>query len=230
MEEEISLDLGAFIHILRKRIKLILLITVLSTAVAAILSYYVIKPTYEAKVIIVVGKAHADSKDKSQYSYNDIMMFQSLIKTYAEIAKSTTVAENASARLKNLSTKDVLKDITVTPMINTQLIEFKGQNSNPQEAYLLIDAVCNSFMQEAKRIYPGENIQVMDGAKIPEQPIEPKKLLNIAIAFFIGLTVSAGLALLLEYMDNTLKTEQDISKYLRIPVIGIIPRVTRNIK
>lgn len=224
MEEEISLDLADFIHILRKRIKLILLITILSTVVSGVLSYYVIKPTYEAKVTIVVGKADADSKDKSKYDYNDIMMFQSLIKTYAEIAKSTAVAESSSARLKNISAKDLSKDITVTPMANTQLIEFKARNSNPQETYLMLNAFYNSFMQEAKRIFPGQNIQVMDEAKIPEEPIKPKKLLNIAIAFFIGLITSIGIAFLLEYMDNTLKIEEDISKYLELPVIGVIPK------
>ena len=227
MEEEISLDLGDFIHILRKRIKLILLITILSTAVSGVLSYYVIKPTYEAKATIVVGKADADSKDKSKYDYDDIMMFQNLIKTYAEIAKSTAVAESASARLNNVSAKDLSDDITVTPMANTQLIEFKAQNSNPQGAYLMLNAVCNSFMQEAKRIFPGQNIQIIDEAKIPEEPIKPKKLLNTVIAFFIGLMASVGITFLLEYMDNTLKTEQDINKYLGLPVIGIIPKDIR---
>lgn len=226
MEEEISLDLCDFIRILRKRIKLILFITILSTSVSGVLSYYVIKPTYEAKATIVVGKADAGSNDKPKYEFNDIMMYQNLVKTYAEIGKSTAVAESASARLENVSAKDVLGDITVTPMENTQLIEFKAQNISPQEAYLILSAVCNSFMQEAKRIYPGQNIQVMDEAKIPEQPIKPKKLLNIGIAFFIGLMASVGLTFLLEYMDNTLKTEQDINKYLGLPVIGIIPKDT----
>lgn len=226
MEEEISLDLAYFIQILRKRIKLILLITILSTTVSGVLSYCVIKPTYEAKLTIVLGKANTYSKDISKYNYDDVMMFQNLIKTYAEIAKSTAVAESASARLKNISAKDLSKDITVTPMANTQLIEFKAQNSNPQEAYLMLNAVYNSFMQEAKRIFPDENIQVMDEAKVPEEPIKPKKLLNIAIAFFIGLIASVGLAFSLEYMDNTLKTEEEINKYLGIPVIGIIPKDT----
>jgi capsular polysaccharide biosynthesis protein len=226
MEEKISLDLSDFIHIFRKRIKLILLITILSTTVSGVLSYYVIKPTYEAKATIVVGKADVDSNDKSKYQFEDIMMFQKLIKTYAEIGKSAAVAESASAILKNVSAKDVLDAITITPVTDTQLIEFKAKNSNPQEAYLILNAVYNSFMQEAKRIYPGQNIQVMDEVKIPEEPIKPKKLLNIVIAFFIGLMASVGLTFLLEYMDNTLKTENDINKYLGIPVIGIIPKDT----
>jgi len=226
MEEQMSLDLTDFIHILRKRIKLILLITILSTVVSGVLSFFVIKPTYESKTTIVIGKDNSGPNDKSKYDYDDIIMFQNLIKTYAQIAKSTAVSESASARLKNVPAEDILDSITVTPMANTQLIEFKVQNSNPEEAYLIINAVCNSFFQEAQRIYPGQNIQVMDKPKIPDQPIKPKKLLNIAVAFFIGLMVSVGLTFLLEHMDNTLKTEEDINKCLGIPIIGIIPKDT----
>ncbi|NMM63695.1 capsular biosynthesis protein [Clostridium sp. P21] len=225
MEEEISLDLHDFLHIIRKRIKLILLITILSTAVSGVLSYYVIKPTYEAKATIVVGKAAGiGSNDKSKYEFDDVMMFQKLVKTYAEIGKSVSVAEGASTRLNSISAKNILHDITVTPMADTQLIEFKAQNTNPQTAYSMIIAVYNSFLEHAQKIYPGQNIQVIDEVEVPEKPIKPKKILNIVIAFFIGLIASLGFAFLLEYMNNTLKTEQDVIKYLGLPVIGIIPK------
>lgn len=224
MEEQVTLDLGNFIHTIRKRIKLILLITTLSTAVSVALSYYVIKPTYESKATIVIGKDDDNSNEKSKYEYNDIIMFQNLVKTYAEIAKSTTVAENASKDLKDVSVEDILKSITVTPKADTQLIEFKVENKNPKEACDMLEAVYNSFIKEGKRIYSGQNIQIMDEAKIPEKPAKPRKLLNITIAFFIGLMTSVGLTFLLEYMDNTLKTEEDINKYLDLPIIGVIPK------
>lgn len=224
MKEEVSLDLRNFIYIIKKRRKLIFLITILSAIISGILSFYVIIPTYEAKATIVVGKANAGTNEKLKYEYYDVIMFQNLIKTYAEIAKSTAVAENASVRLKDGSVKDILSNLTVTPKEDTQLIEFKVQNSDPEKAYLMLKAVCNAFIEEGESIYPGQNIQVIDNAKIAEDPIRPRKLLNITMAFFIGLFASVGLAFLLEYMDNTLKTEQDIGECLCLPVIGIIPK------
>lgn len=225
MKEE-ALDLGDFLYIIRKRIKLILLIIALSTLSSIILNYCIIKPTYEAKAMIVVGKINVNLNDKSKSDYDDVMMFQKLIKTYAEIGKSETVLENASAKLRNISTKELLDNITVTPEEDTQLIEFKAQNHNSKEAYRMLNAVCNSFMQEAKRVYAGQNIQIMDKAEIPKKPIKPKKFFNICITFFLGLVFSLGISFLLEYMDNTLKTEQDINKYLGLPVIGVVPKVT----
>lgn len=225
MGEEMTLDLKDLFYIIKKRTKLILIITITCTLVSGILSFFVIKPTYEAKTSIVIGKTDSGpSSDKTQFNYNDIMMFQKLVKTYAEIGMSRAVAENASAKLKSISADQIQKIITITPQNDTQIVEFKVENNNPQEAYLIMNAVTDAFIQESKRIYPSGNIQVMDNAKVPEKPIKPNKTLNVAIAFFIGLMASVGLTFALEYMDSTIKTEEDINRYLGIPVIGIIPR------
>lgn len=223
MDEEITLDLRDFFYILRKRIKMIVGITVTCTLVSGILSFFVIKPTYEAKTSIVIGKTN-DPNDKSQYNYNDIMMFQKLVKTYAEIGKSTVVSENAAARVKNIKANQIQKMLTVTPQADTQIVEFKVKNKSPQQAYSITKAVTAAFMEESKRIYSAGNLQIMDEAKVPEEPVKPKKALNIAIAFFLGLMVSVGISFVLEYMDKTIKSEDDINKYLDLPVIGIIPK------
>lgn len=225
MEEEITLDLRDFFYIIRKRMKLIVGITIACTLVSGILSFFVIKPTYQAKTSIVIGKTDAGaSNDKNQYNYNDVMMFQKLVKTYAEIGKSRAVAESAAVRAKSVTADQIEKIVTVTPQTDTQIIEFKIETNDPRQAYVVINAVSEAFIQEAKRIYPTGNIQVMDAAKVPEKPIKPKKALNVAIAFFVGLMASVGITFVLEYMDSTIKTEDDINKYLELPVIGIIPK------
>lgn len=224
MGEEMTIDLKNFFYIIKKRIKLILIITIACTLISGILNFFIIKPTYEASASIVIGKSDNDPNNKSQYNYNDIMMFQKLVKTYAEIGKSRAVAENASAKLKNISADKLKSIINVTPQNDTQIVEFKVKNNSPQEAYLIMNAVTDAFIQESKRIYPTGSIQVMDGAKIPQKPIKPNKTLNVAIAFFIGLVASLGLTFALEYMDSTIRTEENIDRYLGIPVIGIIPR------
>lgn len=225
MDDEITLDLRELFYAIRKRIKLILLITITCTVISAILSFFVIKPTYEAKTTIVIGKTDGGQNgDKSQYNLNDVVMYQNLVKTYAEIGKSRAVAENASARVKNFTANQIQSMVTVTPQANTQILEFKIENNDPREAFIILNAVSEAFIQESKRIYPSGNIQVMDTAKTPEKPIKPKKALNVAIAFFIGLMASVGLVFVLEYMDNTIKTEEDVSRYLDLPVIGIIPK------
>lgn len=224
MEEETTLDFRDFYYILKKRFKLIAIVTILCTSLAGILSFFVIKPTYEADTTIIVGKLQNGQKSDAQY--NDVMMYQNLVKTYAQIAQSNAVMESASNRMNgSMNAGQLKKIITVTPQQGTQILEIKGESKNPSQVVNVVNAVSGSFIDESKRVFPtGGSIQIMDNPQFPNKPIKPKKALNMAIAFFIGLMVSIGFSFMIEYMDNTIKTEEDINKTLGIPVIGIIPK------
>ncbi|HHV61075.1 MAG TPA: hypothetical protein GXX51_00290 [Firmicutes bacterium] len=71
------------------------------------------------------------------------------------------------------------------------------------------------------------NIQRIDPAIIPDRPIKPRKLLNVAIAALLALFVGCGFAFVMEYIDNSFKTPEEIEKYLGLPVLGTIPHMDR---
>lgn len=81
--------------------------------------------------------------------------------------------------------------------------------------------------QIAKSIDLGDtSIMVVSEASVPADPIKPHKMLNIGIAVVLGLLLFTLLAFILEYLDNTIKTTDDVSRELGLPVLGIIPLVT----
>jgi polysaccharide biosynthesis transport protein len=67
------------------------------------------------------------------------------------------------------------------------------------------------------------NIRVVDPAMIPATPARPAKTRNVALAFLVGLVGGIGLALLREYMDNTVKTPDDIETLARLPSLAVVP-------
>lgn len=67
------------------------------------------------------------------------------------------------------------------------------------------------------------NIRVVDPAMIPSTPVRPAKTRNVLMAFLIGLVGGIGLALLREYMDNTVKTPEDIEHLVRLPSLAVVP-------
>ncbi len=67
------------------------------------------------------------------------------------------------------------------------------------------------------------DVQVIDQATIPVNPVKPRVKLNIAIGAVLGLFLGVGLAFLLAFMDNTMKTKDDVERLLGIPVLGQIP-------
>lgn len=226
MNEEMEVSIGDYIIIIKERLWLIVAITLGAVIIAGILSFFVIKPTYQASTSIIVGKPQATDTQPSQLN-NDVTMYQNLLITYSEIAKSDLVAQGAINKLKsNLSIDQLKGSITVTPKTGTQILMISAKSKNPQEVFNIINAVSTSFIESSKRVYPtGGDIQVMDKAIVPINAISPNKKLNIAIAFFIGLMVSLGIVFLLDYVDNTIKTESDVEKYLGLPVLGVIPRM-----
>jgi polysaccharide biosynthesis transport protein len=68
------------------------------------------------------------------------------------------------------------------------------------------------------------NIRVVDPAMIPAYPSRPAKTRNIALAFLVGLVGGIGLALLREYLDNTVKTPDDIETLARLPSLAVVPQ------
>ena len=72
-----------------------------------------------------------------------------------------------------------------------------------------------------------DNVTVLSKAEIVEKqsPIKPNPMLNVIIAFAFGLMASVGLAFLIEYLDNTVKKEEDVENLLGLPVLGIVARM-----
>ncbi|CAM2760717.1 Wzz/FepE/Etk N-terminal domain-containing protein [Hathewaya histolytica] len=226
MEQEITIDLHKVSEILVKRKKLIAIITTISLLITGIISFFIIKPTYETKATIVIGKE--EEKNDKQNSYNDIMMFQKLVKTYAQIAESRTVIEKVAQKVGNGLTYEKLKGrIKVIPQPDTQIMEIKVLSKKPEEAYSVLNSLGEIFISESKRIYPTGQIEILDKAVVPEKPIKPNKKLNMAIALLLGLFLSTGASFLLEYLDRTLKSEEDIERYLDLPVLAVIPKIEK---
>lgn len=67
------------------------------------------------------------------------------------------------------------------------------------------------------------SLMVVARAVIPTDPIRPRKMLNVAIAFVLGVMLSVLLTFLLDFLDNTIKTPEDVQRHLAIPVLGSIP-------
>jgi capsular exopolysaccharide synthesis family protein len=70
------------------------------------------------------------------------------------------------------------------------------------------------------------NIQVVDRAELPRTPFKPNKRLNLLLAVVVGLFLGVGLAFFFEYLDNTVKTPEDIEQLIRLPSFGMVPEIS----
>ena len=222
MEEQV-ISISEIFEALKKRWILIVSITLVATLISGILSFLVIKPTYETSTKVFIGK---EENNLEGYNSNDIQMYQKLLQTYAETIKTNEVVQSAINNTgADLTVKDVKASLTVTPVSDTQILQIKYQNNDPKLAKEILENITNEFIVLSKELVPNGNVRVIEAVQLPEDPVAPNKKMNIAIAFLLGLMVSVGLVFLFEYLDNTFKNKENLERELDIPVLGVIPSI-----
>ncbi len=119
---------------------------------------------------------------------------------------------------------ETIGTISVVSEKNSQVVSITVQDENPGVAVDIANTIANVFKTEIATIMNVDNVSILSKAVVAENPdpIKPRPVLNMAIALVVGLMAGVGLAFLLEYLDNTIKTEQDIEKLLELPVLGAI--------
>lgn len=222
MEEQV-ISLEEILEVLKKRWKLILIVTLLSTLVSGLVSFFLISPKYEASTKLFIGK-EAGAGAVAGYDQNEIAMYQKLMKTYSEAIKTRDLVGRAiKVANSNLTEDEVLQKLTVVTVADTQILQIKIDDKDPNMAATMVQAITNEFVTTSKALVPNGNIKVIETVKVPETPVSPNKKMNIAIAFLLGAMVSVGISFLLEFLDNTYKNREQLEKELDIPVIGTIP-------
>jgi capsular polysaccharide biosynthesis protein len=218
-------ELQEYLQILRKRWLLIFIITITAALVSAFVSFFIVKPAYKSDISVIIGKIGTDTAAGNQAAdYNDLRFYQMLVKTYSELAKSRTVAEDVINKLSlDIVPEEVRSMISVSTTEDTEFLNIEVRSKDAKQAMLIANQLAASLKEVSITIKKMDNVQILDSAQLPMGPFSPKPLLNTVVAFSLGLMVSVGLAFLLEFLDNTVKTEEDIGKLIGVPVIGVIP-------
>ena len=220
MEE--TVDLREYFGILKKRFWIVALITIIAVVVSGVISFFMLNPVYEAKSTLIVN---TEKNEETQMITGDqFNVTQKLAVTYGEIIKSRSVLDDVIKNLK-LDDKygDLVKHVTVSPVKDTQIISISVQDTNKEKARDIANEIPKVFKKEAKRITKANDIQVIDKAILPQNPIKPNKMMNMAIAAVLGAMIGLFVVFLIEYLDNKLKTPQDIEKHLGLSVLGVVP-------
>ena len=227
MEEEISLR--EYFFVLIKRLWLILLLTVICIGASGIISFYVLKPEYQTFTTLMVGRPKDYQNTNQQLDYNEIMVNQQLVTTYGELVKSRVVADDVIRDLKLDIPFDEFKDkVNVNLVKDTEIIKIEVTDGDSELAAAIANKTAEVFMDKVKDIMNIENVQIIDRAQVTDKPVKPRPFLNMAIAGVLGLMAGIFLAFILEYFDNTIKTQEDVQKYLGLSVIGTIPKFDEN--
>ncbi|WP_201750497.1 YveK family protein [Senegalia massiliensis] len=222
MEE---IELRELFFIVWKKKWLIVLITLISIIASAIISFFILPSEYETYTTLMVGKSKEYSGMNQGIEYNDVLLNKQLVSTYGELAKSRAVGQKVIEDLDlDMSHGAFSEKVNVSLVNDTEIIKIVVSHKDPEETAIIANKTAEVFMEEVKEKMKIDNVQVIDKALVPEGPVSPKPMLNIAIAAVLGIMISVFIIFILEYLDNTIKTPNDVEKHLGLPVIGMIPK------
>ncbi|MEK3885261.1 Wzz/FepE/Etk N-terminal domain-containing protein [Paenibacillus sp. PL2-23] len=224
-----ELDLRQYMIILRKRLALILVFVLICSAAAAAFSLFLKDKLYEASTKIIVNQT-SNQLATGQLDLNQINTNIRMIDTYKEIMKTPAILDQVASRYPELgfTAEQLARKIGVSSVNNTQVMTLQVQDVDYRKAAETVNAVSIVFQEEIQHIFKVENVTILNLADVEASPspISPNVPLNIAIAFVVSLMVAVGVVFLMEYLDDTIKTEADVLEYLGQPTLAMISKIS----
>lgn len=222
MEE--TIDLREYFFILKKKMWTIVLSAVICGVISGLVSFYVLKPVYEANTTLIVNK-EVENETTQMTTSDDLNFVQKLALTYGEIIKSRSVITSTIDKLNlDMTYEDLSEAVSITNVENTQIIKISVKNENPRVAATICNTIPEIFSTEVQRIVKASGTEVIDKAAVPEEPIKPNKTMNILIATVLGAMVSVFIIFLRESLNTKIKEPKDIEEKLGLPVFGVVPK------
>jgi len=203
-------------------LKLVLvLIPLVAMLTSAVISLLVLTPVYKSTTTIIVLR---DQASHSEINLSTLALNLRLVRTYGQLAKSRSVAEEVIKNNNlNLTTEELSSKIQVDLTGDTEILKITARDSNPAAAAFIANAVAHALSGKVYKELSVKNIQVLDPAVPAASPESPNAVLNIIVAGIFGLIITAAIIFVREYLDDTIRNAEEIESYLKLPVLGLIP-------
>lgn len=228
MEETISLQ--DLFKTLKKNLGIIALVAILAVTIAGAVSFMFLTPVYENSTQILVNQEQTEA---AQLTNQNIQTDLQLINTYSVIIKSPAILDQVIEQMDlDLTAEELTERITVNTAENSQVVNVVVRDEDPSQAVEIANTTAKVFETDIQELMNVNNVSILSAAVLKEDPspVEPNPILNMAIAGVVGLMLGVGIAFLREYLDTSMKTEQDIEEILGVPLLGVISPIKEEAK
>lgn len=218
--EEIEIDLKQIFFVLLDKLFVILACGIFVGVIAFAYTKFLVNPTYQSSTTTCVVK----NEDDSEVNANDFVTGNYLSKNYVEIVQSNTVFEEVIDTLKLDMTIAQLKSrVSVVNLTDTQIIKITVTDTDPYRAQEIADAVRVASEKAIIKILHVPGVEKVDGANLPTAPSSPNMMKNVLLGVIIGMFVSVAIIVIRFILDDTIKSPEDIERYLGMSTLASIP-------
>lgn len=217
---DIEIDVIELFHVLLNKFWIILLTGMIAALAFVGGTILFITPQYQSTTKMYV----LSKQDNNTITQQDMQTSLSLTKDYAELIKSRTVTEGVIAQLNlDLTHEQLLGKMSIDSATDTRILSITVTDPDPYEACKIANAIRDVAANHIKNVMDIDAVNVVETANIPDQKSSPSISKNGVIGGLLGVLLSVAIILIAYISNDTIKTQEDVERYLGLSMLGTIP-------
>ena len=218
----IQLDIMLLLRRIWEKKVLIVLVTLIFTAVSLAYSIFLVTPQYASTTKVYVVNQTKD--EKKAITTQDVQLGSLLVKDYKEIILSNRVMEEVAEKSgTDLTAKELAKKVSVEAPKDTRIISITVQDKDPQVASELANTVKEVSADQIKEVTKIDDVTTLEEAKAANSPSSPNIPRNGILATALGFILAVAGVVLFELLDDRVKRAEDIEETMGLVLLGVVP-------
>ena len=221
-EENEVIDLVEILYAIRQHLLKVILATVVAAIIGFAASKFLMTPQYSSSAMMIVNTRQDVT---SNVTSDQINSATKLVATYSIIIKSDTVLQQVIENLGlGMTYSELNSRVSVQAVDDTQVMKITVNSTSPEWAQTVCDEILAVSPDIIKEAVEAGSVKVISKAFLNLNPISPNIKKNTALGAMVGLVLALGIIVLQVLLDNKINTEEDVTKYLDMTVLGVIPQ------
>lgn len=223
-DDEIEIDLRELLFEMKKKIWFIIAGLLIGAAITGAYSKFLITPQYKSE-----AKLYVLSKETTLTSLADLQIGSQLTQDYKVLVGSRPVLQGVVDHMKlDMTYRELEKKLTIDNPNNTRILTLTIKDPNPYLAKSIVDEVANTASDYIGEIMEMVPPKLIEDGEVASEKASPNVLKNTIIGGILGLLLVCGIIVVRVILNDTVKSEEDVSKYLDLPVLAVIPKKDGN--
>lgn len=221
-EENEVIDLTEILSAVRQHLLELIFVTLVAALVGFTASKFLVIPKYDSSALMIVNTRQDVNANVTSDQINSATK---LVSTYSIIIKSDTVLQQVIDNLGlNLTYAQLDKRVTVAAVDDTQVMKITVQSDSPEWARQVCEQIITVAPDVIKEAVEAGSVKVISNPSLATEPVSPNIKKNTMLAAAVGFVLVIGIIVLQVLLDNKINTEEDVTKYLDMTVLGVIPQ------
>ena len=224
-DDVLEIDLIKLFRLFLSKIHIIIICAFLCASAAFGYSSYFIKPKYQSTAYIYVNNSNVSIGGASlSLSSADLSASQKLVDTYIVILETRNTLETVISKANlNYDYAQLKGMISASAVNGTEIFSVTATSTDPEEAKLIVNTIAEVFPDKVVNIVTGTSAKIVDYGVVNRKKVEPSVTKYSLIGGVIGALLACFVIFMRSILDNTIRSEEQVSSSYDVPVLAVIP-------